>query len=206
MYDQDDIARSVRRYVAEMLGPPWAIDLERKEVRDDARPAGLVEVAQSRVRRARVSIPQGNVEMFAPVSVTLYPSLADPREAGRTARVLTHALLQLIVVGADGPTFEDGRPASGPERLPLYDYADVPLTGTAAQRQGPAHPHDLLWAEDYGVRPIQDPQDPQRWTVALDMRVSWEQPGRVSQADLDAPIATAMPASSEPYVRLVVEP
>lgn len=195
MYDVDDIARSVRRYVSELLGPPWELNLERTDVADDSRPAGLVELGQARVRRARASIPQGSVEMFMPVTVTLYPSLAPPREAGRTARGLAHGLQQLVQTGLVGPTFADGRRSAGPERIPLYDYSPVPLTGTDEERVPPAHAHDVLWAEDYGTRALQDPMDPQRWTVVLELRVSWEQPGRADEVAQAAPIAERMPAT-----------
>lgn len=190
MYSPDDVARSIRRYVGAMLGPPWVIDLERRAVADDERPAGLIELGRAQVRRARTSIPQGEVELFAPLTVMLYPSLDKPRQAGRTARNLAFALEQLVVLGADGLVFADDRPASGPERIPLYDYSDVPLEGTAAEREGPEFPHDVLFVEDYGVNPVQDPQDPKRWSVALDCRVSWEQPGRAAP---DAPITARMP-------------
>lgn len=195
MYDPDDIARSVRRYVAEMLGPPWALGLERKEVKDEARPAGSVELGAVSVRRSRSTIPQGEVSRFMPVTVTLYPGLAAPREAGRTARMLAHGLERLISSGAEGPIFASGRPASGPERIPLYDYSPVPLEGSTAEREGPALPHDVLWAEDYSTRAVQDSQDPRRWTVVLELRVSWEAPGRIGP---DAPIAVAMPGGWVP--------
>ena len=202
MYDPDDIARSVRRTIAELLGPPWQLDLERKEVADDARPAGVIEMGEARMRRARTSPQQGQITAFAPVTVTLYPPLAEPREAGRSARKLAHLLLDMVMVGVVGPTFSDGgdppmpgRRASGPERLPLYDYANVPLIGTAAERKGPDFAHDLLWVEDYGVRPLQDALDPQRWSVILEMRVSWERPG--ADPDRDATIV-AQPLAPVP--------
>jgi hypothetical protein len=202
IYDPDDIARSVRRTIAELLGEPWQLDLERKEVADDARPAGVVEMGEARMRRARTSLQQGPVTSFAPVTVTLYPALAEPREAGRAARKLAHLLLDMVMIGVTGPTLEDpllpgepGRVASGPERLPLYDYENIPLVGTAAERRGPDFAHDVLWAEDYGVRPLQDPMDPQRWSVILEMRLSWERPGH--DPDLDAPIVASLdPAQS----------
>lgn len=196
MYDHDDIGRSVRRYVAEMVGEPWQLDLERKEVVDDARPAGVVEVGDVRPRRGRAgSLQQGNVEEFAPVTVSLYPELLEPRQAGRAARLLASDLYDLIRFGtADGAVFLGGRPASGPERIPLYDYALVQLVGTAEERRGPANPHDVLWAEDYSCRPIQDPLDPQRWSVILEMRVSWERPGRIPSSVAE-PIAQSVPGS-----------
>lgn len=192
MYDVDDIARSVSRLLAETLGQPWRLDLERREVRDDERPAGLIEVGQVRTRRARTSVPQGDVEEFAPLTLTLYPALDEPQVAGRAARLLAAKLTRLITVGADGPLLTSGRRASGPERWPLYDYSAVKLSGTAAERRGPARAHDVLWLEDYGVRAIQDPADARRWTVVADVRLSWERPGAIVPGPAP-PIATEMP-------------
>ena len=195
MYGMDDVVRSVRRTVAEMLGPPWNLDLERREVPDDERPAGLIEPGAPSRRPARTSIPQGNVVHLLPLTVTLYPSLEEPRISGRTARQLAQGLEDLAAYGTEGPVFQDGRPASGPERWPLYDYVDVPLEGTPEERRGPAFPHDVMWLEDAAARTIQDVQDPTRWTVVLDVRVSWEAPGRVGPP---APIVRSMPGGYMP--------
>jgi len=193
VYGEDDVARSVRRYVAAMLGDAWHLDLERKEVVDDARPAGVIETGPVTTVGARTAIDQGNVTESMALTVTLYPALAEPRTAGREARKLAQRLRLLVVSGAEGIVFQGGRPASGPERIPLYDYANIPLVGTVAERRGPDFPHDVLWVEDYSVRPIQDALDAERWTVALDCRVSWERPGRVPP---EAPITTAMPGTA----------
>lgn len=194
-WDPDNIVRSVRRYVTDMLGPPWAIDLEREELADADRPGGVIEVGAEQVRFIRRSVPQGNVQAFMPVTLTLYPSLAEPREAGRTARHLSNALARLIAVGASELLQVNGRPGAGPEVLPLYDYSDVPLHGTIAQRRGPARPFTVMWAEDYSTRPLQDPQDPQRWSVILEMRVSYEYAGRATP---DGPIVERMPGGYLP--------
>jgi hypothetical protein len=179
MYDSDSVARSVRRYVYEMAQDPWTISLERDEVRDDDRPAGVVEVGEARLRDGRVSIPQGNVSRFAPVTVTLYPALLEPRKAGRAARQLSSRLDDLITFGADWFDEVTGRPLAGPERIPLYDYDEIDLDSTdPADRAGAEKPHDWLWAEDYSTNAVQDPIDPRRWSVILEVRVSWEQPGR----------------------------
>lgn len=190
MGDPDDVARSVRRYIAGMLGPPWEIDLERVPVADEDRPVGSIETGVAAVRQARISVPQGQVILFMPVTVTLYPSLQAPNLAGQTARRLAHALEQLMVYGADGLNFASGRPAAGPERIPLWDYADVALEGDAAARSGPEFPSSVMWVEDYTSQPIQDTMDPQRWTVILDMRLSWEVAGRAGEP---APPVGSMP-------------
>lgn len=203
-YDEESIGRSIRRYLGLALGEPWNIELERVDVRDDERPAGFLEFGTRRVRFARNSRPQGEVEEYQPITVSLYPALMvatgdpdvppteylPPREAGRNARLLSTRLQQLIVTGADGPRLADGRPASGPEHLPLWDY-----TGIGLDSAGPATPFDVLLAEDYSVRPVQDPVDVRRWTVIAELRVSWWRPGAVDPATVGAPTVTSMPGA-----------
>jgi hypothetical protein len=166
-YDPESVGRSVRRYMS--------VALELQEVRDDGRPAGVLELGEVRVRRARVSVPQGEVEEFAPLTLTLYPRILDvdgkpldPRVTAREARLAASAVQLLITSGAEGVAM------SGPERMPLWDYSAVE-PGTP----GPSTPIDVLWVEDYSVRTLQDPDDPRRWSVILDCRISWERPGRV---------------------------
>jgi hypothetical protein len=178
-YDPESIGRSIRRYMAGLLTQPWSVALEAREVRDDQRPAGVIELGEVRTRRARISIPQGEVEEFAPVTVTLYPRILDvdgttyldARVTAREARLLSDSIRQLIVSGAEGVAM------SGPERFPLWDYSAV-----APGTPGPADPIDVLWVEDYSVRTLQDTDDLRRWSVAVDARLSWERAGRVPPA------------------------
>lgn len=190
MYTDEDIVRSVRRYVSLMLGQPWNIMLERQEVRDDARPAGLIEIGETHERFSRVAVPQGERTMFAPLTIALFPPVyvapltnppepLNPRVTGRAARQLAARVRDLIAVGAapagDPQLFRaNGRPACGPARMPLWDYQSV-APGTA----GPQKPHDVLWAEDWTVDAVQDPEDARRWSVMADVRVSWEATGAV---------------------------
>jgi hypothetical protein len=192
MPGEDDVVRSVRAYAFEMLGAPWTIDLERDDLPDSERPGGLIEGGQSAPRRARTSIDQGPYERFMPVTLTLYPSLQQQRLAGRTARQLADALGRLVEVGLDTITLASGRPACGPFRIPLWDFAEVPLIGTPEERARPEFPVQVMWVEDSSTRAIQDPLDSKRWSVVLDMRVSWEVAGRTGPI---APTVTSMPVN-----------
>lgn len=180
-YDQQSIARSIRRYLGLYVvpGPPWDVQLERVEVRDDARPAGVLEVGEETSSHARETIWQGEVENVMPVSLALYPALAEPAAAGAVSRRLASSLRAVWQHGLEARSdpslrFADDKPACGPSRIPLWDY-----DGIADNGAGPVHPHDVLWLEDWSVRTLQDPMDARRWTVASDLRVSYEAPGRV---------------------------
>lgn len=190
-YDPESIGRSVRRYLSGVLTQPWSVALETQEIRDDSRPAGVLELGEVRVRRARVSIPQGEVEEFMPLTLSLYPRILDvddvpldPRITAREARLAASALQLLVTSGAEGVAM------SGPERFPLWDYSAV-----APGTPGPADPIDVLWVEDYAIRTLQDPDDTRRWSVIMDCRISWERPGRVPPV---APTLTDVPGTFTP--------
>lgn len=191
-FSLDDRHRSIRRFLMVVLGsPPWTIRTERERVEDDQRPAAVIEVASAVLpgRPARVSIPQGNVEKQQTFSIACFPVLAATAaesrlEAERVADLLTQAVT-LGLVDPPAPPLPQPWPwDTAPERLPVFDYAAVPVKGAA--RGGPQAPYGWMWAEDYPVRPVQDPDDPLRWTVALDLRVSWEQAGRAGHPGVPA--------------------
>ena len=204
----DDVQRSVRRYFSQTLVPldpakRWRLAFSKDQVRDDQRPAGLIEMGQltSGNRQRSASLQQRNVVEAVPITVTLWPemhgadgALLEARVAERNARALQQQVYDLFRFGLELPPLplthptHPGRPRSGPERVPLYDYSASTTTGTAAQRQGPADPHDWMWAESYGARAIQDPEDPRRWTVVCELTLSWERPGRITAEERDAPL------------------
>lgn len=177
-YDVDDVARSLRRYLALALdGPPWRIRTERRMVRDDDRPVAVLDLGPQLVQFAREARHQGNWVWVAPVTITCYPEVNQDEEEGAwEARTLRARLLRLVTIGV--PVLDNtGAPLSGPFRVPLYDYADTPLTG--ADRAGPTYPEDVIWVvrESLTSEAIQDPDDPKRWTVVLEFRASVEAPG-----------------------------
>lgn len=189
MWESDDVLRSVRRYLALILADPWELRVERRQVTDDERPVAVVEVGDESVLRAREAITQGNVESLYPLTISAYPAV--PTEGGdvdviREARAAATALKTLLkrwVIFGMKVEDKDGVQWSGPFRIPLYDYAEVPLTGP--DRVGPDDPHDVLWVqrESLAVKAIQDEDDLRRWSVFADMRVTLEQPGRERDED-----------------------
>lgn len=197
MWEKDDIARSIRRYLGMMLESPWELRLERREVADDDRPVGVVDLGAAGSVFARTSIEQGWVTEMYPVTVTCYPEMEkNPRNGAQNARELTTALKNLIQLGMV-LNFPSGRPAAGPYHIPLWDYTGVPMTGP--QRAGPPDPHATLSVAEspFTARPIQDPEDEKRWTCILEFHVHVQKPGRTLDPDL--PLVTTieqMPGTS----------
>jgi hypothetical protein len=188
VWQDDDIQRSIRRYVAMALeSPPWKVRVERREVRDEERPVGVVLIGPVTPLRARSSLIQGNIEEAMPVTVNLYPAIAegsadDIRTSRLEAAKLKALLADLMTIGLTVTSEEEGRVRNwaGPMTLPLWDYDDVPVTGK--DKAGPTNPHDVLWIipGSLTTSAIQDPDDSHRWSVIASFRVSVERPGRVA--------------------------
>ena len=194
-WEDSDIKRSLQRYLGETLEEPWAIRTQRRQVADEDRPVAVIQTGQATVLRARESVPQGEVESLVPITITAYPPLPvapeeeDPEEpfdairlADLAAEQLKTHLRRLITIGLVVRD-KDGRDWAGPFRIPLWDYADVPLTGP--DRGGPEDPHDVLFVqrESLQVRSIQDPEDDLKWSVVCEFRVTVEEPGRIPDPD-----------------------
>lgn len=186
----DDIHRSLRRQIAIVLSEPWKVRTERQPVTPDERPVCVVEAASGvTTGKSRVSKDQGPVEKLQAYSAMAYPEIADTAresrvEAYRVQQLLDDTFTHGLVEGEGAATVNIGAPF----RIPVFDYAGVPVTGR--NRQGPADPYGYAWIASLSVRAIQDTEDPLRWTVTCDMRLSWEAGGRVGPS---APIVKAVP-------------
>jgi hypothetical protein len=202
-WNADDRVRSLRDWTVACLGsPPWIVRPQRQDMPREGRPAVVVESASPPLpTRARVSVPQGNVEWVQAFSIMAYPAPGETPaqsrlEADRVAALLTHAVVHGMVEMVEVPPADPGddptmveRQYSPPLRIPLFDYAGVPVEGEG--RAGPTEPYDWMWVDDpAGAQAVQDPLDHLLFTVPLDLRLSWESTGRVSPS---APIAASMP-------------
>lgn len=180
MFEHDDVLRSLRRYVSQALGsPPWRVRTERVEVKDDERPAALIEVSAPTVTlSARASVPQGNVLEATSYAVACYPEKGESvAEARRIAAGVASRLRGMVQFGL----VTDEGALGAPSRFPIYDYDDVPVTGTAAERAGPDVPYDYGYImEGWNVRTTADDLDLQLYTVMLNLRVRVDWPGRVA--------------------------
>lgn len=172
--------------------PPWTIRIERREVKDEERPVAVIVDGAAQTLRARSSLIQGNVEEGTPITISLYPEVipaaakADAfRERRQEATKLKQQMIELLNTGLTVTSEEDDRTRNwaGPLAIPLWDYAGVPLTGK--EKAGPADPHDVMWVEEgsINVQAQQDIEDPGRWMVFANFRVTVERPGRVPSED-----------------------
>jgi hypothetical protein len=174
-----DLHRSVREWIAQGLGaPPWRVRLgDEIPLTDKERPVAYVElVAPARTLDARAVAPQGAIERMAPFTVSAYPDMgATPRDSRAEADVIADVLGKLLDTGVAVAT----APAS-PAHIPVFDWSDILLDGTAAQRKLPPDSVPYTWARiplGSSVQSIKDPMDPKRYTVGLIFTVRWSAPG-----------------------------
>jgi hypothetical protein len=192
-WSRDDVIFSLRRYLAETLGQPWVLRFERTEIRNEERPMGYLELGPGRTTRSRSTVPQGNVERAAAITINLYPKGGTDARAGRRVAEATAQLLQDVIdFGLDLGNDRNGRPKAGPYRIPLYNYKDV--VGA-----GPSEPYDRLWmGEDFSVRTIQDPVDPRLYAVIGEGTLSWEAAGRTYGAADERGVVLDVPGTFSP--------
>lgn len=194
-FEVDDIHRSLRRYIAQVLVEPWKVRTERQPVTPDERRICVVEPSSPvTTGKHRVSIPQGNVEKLMAFSAMAYPAIFGTAREGRLeAQRIASLLDQTFTLGlVDGEGVEAVN-IGAPFRVPVYDFLGVPVTGRS--RAGPTDHYGFAWVADLSVRTLQDTLDHLRWTVACDVRLSWEQGGRIVA---QAPTAADMHGSFEP--------
>lgn len=195
-----DAQRSFRRWLWLALGDDaWTLRDARFEVPDDQRPAGYIDVATpTSTPFARATIPQGDVQKRVTLAATLYPVTTGTAEetgerASQLADELDACITHGVVVAAVGATPEQvlGYPLS----LPLWDFAGVSLDELPA-----GEPVAFADVDSVTARPIPDPLDDHRWTVVLELRLSWWAGGRVRRGLEPEPIAVEVPPVFVPVV------
>lgn len=192
MHEADDVVRSLRRYLSLVLepGPPpdWTFRLERRAVADDARPVGVFLLGDVTAVEARETFEQGNVVEQYPVTIYLYPEVAEDaqvaRREGDALRSLIHRLFLHGLALKDGPPElldENDRPKAGPFRLPLWDWDGIPSAGPAVDREPPANAHDamIVLPESLVAQNLDDEDDERRRSVVVEFRLWVERPGRI---------------------------
>lgn len=197
MWDWDDVQRSLRWYTALALGsPPWDIRTERVEVRDDARPAAVVEPSSPIVPRlARATVPQGNILEDRSFAAVAYPVLGETVEESKLEAARVESALDAMV--RFGLVNDDGTDISAPSYLPVWDFAGVALTDEFPTLADTPYDHAVI-AIGANVQRQQDNVELRRFTVILNLRVEWERPGRVSGVDVPLAAGGVVPQSSFP--------
>lgn len=162
-----DALRSVRRFFGQVFPEPWDIRYTRSE--EMVRPSGTVAAIgpQPNTGSAYVRDVMRDFEIF------LYPpgvegDVSTSRiEAETVAATVERALTRGFVPAG-------GEARSYSLRLPVFDYAAIPLTqGLPAL----AVPYDYLVLQNLTIQPRVDPDQDDLFTVVVDMRIHWRTDG-----------------------------
>lgn len=193
----ESVHRSVAEWVyAALASDEWTLKDERSEVEDEDRPVVIVEpTGEKATPFARTSYTQGDVQHRDTWTVTAYPVTdGAPQECTRRARLLAEALDAAVTYGilipADDP--EPERQLGGPLTLPLWDFEGLGLGDPR-----PDDPAGTVFVESHTARPIADPLDDRRWTVVLEMRVTWWWGGRIRRDTAEPPITAKVDGTYE---------
>lgn len=174
-----DALRSLKKYVAQALGPEWEVRLAWQE--------GVFSRPFCRVGFAGPELLTGaahTIDVVQPFNVLCHPveqpsSDASMLEVGRVSGLLTDAFR--IGVQWDEPS-DPSDPTSAlvkvrgrPNRVPLWNWEGVPLDGSVAQR----FERDYLRVVNLSVNVVEDPSEELLRAVACDLRLNWRRRGEI---------------------------
>lgn len=208
-----DVLRSVQRWAALLLdgsvsasGRPYVVLLAEMNRSAPERPYAVVgELAsfQPVLSTARVTVPQGDVQISGTVSLTVFPDPPDGTDlapgSGVSSWTLAQGVLARLRAGVDHGVLLEGPPEvrfSHPFDVPLFDYDGVPDSG--AGRAGPAEPYGWLDVDGSAGSVLEDPEDDDLFSVVLDLRLSAWVAGAVLSAGEAGPVVAAMPGTFVP--------
>jgi hypothetical protein len=148
-----DAVRSVKRHAAAQLGPDWEVRLAPEDGTMHYPYAIVAAVGPALSTESAL-----NAQVTQPITVYCYPAPAESFEQG---------LMDGNEVGDE--LWEAFAGGLTPLRVPLYDYAGVPLDAPGEVR----NEHDYLRLTDVQINRVPDAQDEQRVIVVCDFRASW---------------------------------
>jgi hypothetical protein len=164
-----DVLRSTHKYVSSMLPEEWEVRLWDDEG-EFRRPFARVAKVGPLLSRG----PAIYSDMTQPMIVHAYPLVKETVEQSIYEAEMIEELIH------EG--FRIGIPPLGfPLRIPLWDWAEVPLDGVDSDSME-RHPHDYIRVvpESFSINRLHEPVDDRLITVVTDMRVTWRRPGRTS--------------------------
>lgn len=162
--DPYSVVRSIARHTALILGDDWN-DVRPAELEGSfKRPFALVEWVAGQTVGGSAMLK----DISMPITVSAYPRADhDADESWRQAMLIADQLH----MGFTSNLFPPGEPF----RVPLYNYADVPMDASTQQRGY----CDYLRLSGLTVNPIKDPDDRRLWTIAVDFRCGYRSVGRI---------------------------
>lgn len=158
MRTANDAVRSMKKYLAEVLGDDWEVRLWSDEGTFVEPFARIAESSPTTYSSRRLW-----TDITKALQIHLYPPAATSTSAAMTVA----RDLEQVLVGA----IELGIGLGWPRRIPLWDYDGVSLEQGSDTRET----YDFMRVTDFTVTSIQDTDDPNRVVVVADVRVTWPQ-------------------------------
>ena len=171
-----DVARSLKRYVAIALGDDYEVRLSNEE--------GVFKRPFARVATAGAATYPGGgarlADVIQPYTVYAYPPLGvTSDDAWISATVIEDLLFQAFRVGV-----ENGRAW----RVPLYSYVNTPLNAV-----GTWLPPDFVRVSNLSTQSFVDAEESRLVSVACDLRLSWR---RLAEVTVDTPLTAEVDISA----------
>jgi hypothetical protein len=178
LFERDELSalRSLKRFLAHVLPPPWDVQLVRREPQE--RPLAVVRFVGPTTTNGSAYVVDYSrqVEVFAyPIGVVGEPA-ASEFEARRVAQTLQKAL-------------RSGHAAAGSRalRVPFYDFSELEYDELLPVDAAPSD-YLAIGGLTFDVR--QDPEADDLYTVMLDFRAQWSADGDRSR--FEGPTLTAV--------------
>jgi hypothetical protein len=171
-----DALRSVARYTSVALGPDYEVRMAQEKGTFNRPYARVVQVPNIQLVTQRWD----RAKLIASYNIVAYPVPGVNADASLLAAMDVAEKLWLAFAGpgVGNPTMRrqvDSNMQGRPSRVPLYDYAGVPLDGPAAfVDETRRDPRDFMRVEGAPeVSPFADPDDERLFSVAANIRMSW---------------------------------
>lgn len=173
-----DALRSVARYTALALGDEWEVRLSSEKGVFNRPYARVAQVPSFSFIPQRLPV----VKVLSSYQIVCFPA---PGASADVSQLDALGVIDLLWTAFSGPGVQGpGAPAMRApvdptrpytHRVPLYDYAGVPLDGPAAfVDETHRDPRDFLHVEaPPDISPFNDPADERLFSVAANIRMSW---------------------------------
>lgn len=160
MRTEEDALRSLKRYMAVILGDQWEVRMASDEGSFELPFAKVAEAGPALYTSKRVY-----TDVVLPTQVFCYQTPNTSISGSlRDARMVRETLVQAIEVGQPA-----GDGTGWPRRIPLYDYEGLDDSQGSNRRNS----YDFLRVLDFSVTTIQDSDVPTGAVVVADLRLSW---------------------------------
>lgn len=163
MRKEEDALRSVRKYIAEVLGDDWQVRMWEDEGTFAPPFARVAESGPALYTSRRVL-----TDIVMPIQVHCYPVPSDSvTGALSVARGVRETLIEAIEIGVG---------LGWPRRIPLYDYDGVAV----GQGSDVRNTYDFLRVLDLSINTVPDSDEPTAAVAIADMRIAWSRDTTVS--------------------------